>query len=80
MTEFELEQSWWDKLSGRTRARLLADPAGAVPAELIPEVVAARGLVAGTDCSGTQHHPDGFVLPEGFQGFVQKLSPGGRAL
>jgi len=80
MTEFELEQSWWDKLSGRTRARLLADPTGPVPAELIPEVVAAGGLVAGTDWSGTQHHSEGFVLPESFQTFLQRLSPGGRRL
>ena len=76
MTEFEVEQSWWEKLSGRTRARLLADPTGPVPAELVSEVVAAGGLVSGTDWAGTQDQAEGFVLPESFQAFLQKLAPG----
>lgn len=80
MTEFEVEQSWWEKLSGRTRARLLADPTGPVPPELVPEVVAAGGLVTGTDWAGTQNQPEGFVLPDSFQAFLQRVPPGGRGI
>lgn len=80
MTDFEVEQSWWEKLSGRTRARLLADPTGPIPAELVPEVVAAGGLVTGSDWAGTQDQAAGFVLPDSFQAFLQKLASAGPGI
>lgn len=70
------EQLWWDKLSGRTGATLLADPRGRVPAELIPEVVVAGGLVTGAYWVGVERTVDGLELPESYRTFVERQALG----
>jgi hypothetical protein len=70
------EQLWWDKSSGRTRAALLADPRGKVPGELIPEVVAAGGLVAGAYWVESERTVDGFELPDSYRTFIERLALG----
>lgn len=67
---------WWDRLSGRTRATLLADPGGKVPGELIPEVVAVGGLVTGAYWVEIERTVDGFELPDSYRTFIERLALG----
>ncbi|WP_043429672.1 hypothetical protein [Arthrobacter sp. FB24] len=59
MTDFSVEQAWWGRLSGNTRRRLAEDPRGKVPGDLVAEVVAAGGSVAGAYWVETEIGPDG---------------------
>jgi hypothetical protein len=77
MSEFEAEKSWWGKLSSKTRAALLADPDGPVPADMVSEIAAAGGLVSHESWAvPAPDLPEDYVLHKDFQAFLHRVASG----
>lgn len=75
MTNFPEPQTWWDRLSEQTQARLLAEPLSEVPGDLIPEVVRAGAPVVGAWFTPTENGPDKLSLPRHFEEFLRARRP-----
>lgn len=72
MTNFAEPQTWWDRLSDKTQARLLAhNPLNEVPGDLIPEVVKAGAPMTGAWFTPTENGPDKLSLPRSFEEFLE---------
>ena len=76
MNDFDVEQAWWGKLSTGTKRRLGADPTGVVPADMVPEIIAAGGLVDGNQWVGLGQGTSGFDLPPSYKDFIIQLMQG----
>lgn len=62
---------WWLALSAETKSRLMEDPDGPVPGELIAEVTGEGAVVVGAWFPAVQTGPDGFFLPREYRDEVR---------
>jgi hypothetical protein len=65
---------WWLRLTPETRHKLMDDPDGPVPPDLVGEVTEAGQLVIGTWWPATQDGPNGMYLSQKAARAVERAS------
>jgi hypothetical protein len=71
---------WWLSLSPDAKRRLVENPDGPVPDDLVPEVTGKGALLTGAWMPDAQAGPDGFYLPREYVEWLRTVQLERRAV